>query len=209
MRCLFMAKKPKREKGKRWGKKYVDKRTWETYNKELVVRGEFLLDLDWINSWGEELEKMNAGKVGARYQFPNSLINLQAVWNQWVSVRAVEGITRKLVGEARLPDFNDYSTINRRISKVETSFELPKEGFCSASSDGTGMKMHNAGEYRKIKYGGKQRRWIKVVITANPLTKDMLDLEVSMDGEEDSEPEIAMRHLNTLWSNNIVIDKFW
>ena len=43
-----MATKPKREKGKRWGKKREDKRDWKKYNEELVVRGEFLLDLDWV-----------------------------------------------------------------------------------------------------------------------------------------------------------------
>jgi hypothetical protein len=60
-----------------------------------------------------------------------------------------------------------------------------------------------------MKYGGKKRRWIKVVITANPLTRDLLGVDVSMDGEGDSEPQIAMNHLNAIWSMNIVVDKFW
>jgi len=34
-----MAKKPKYRKGERWGKKREDKRNWQLYNEELVVRG--------------------------------------------------------------------------------------------------------------------------------------------------------------------------
>ncbi|MEK6874614.1 MAG: hypothetical protein AABX52_02590 [Nanoarchaeota archaeon] len=71
-------------------------------------------------------------------------------------MRQVEGITRALVNLAGLPDFDDYSTINRRVSKIDPCFELPKHGFCSASTDDTRMKMHHAGEYRRIKYGGKK-----------------------------------------------------
>ena len=95
-------------------------------------------------------------KEGSPYEFPESLIQLQAVWNQWVSVRGVEGITRKLVETSGLPNYNDYSTINRRIRKIEPCFELPQSGSCCASSDGTGMKMHKAGEYRQIKYRGSK-----------------------------------------------------
>ena len=204
-----MAKKPKRENGKRWGPKRTDKRDWLKINEELVVRGEFLIDIDWMKSWDKELEVMNSRKKGRPYEFPESLIELQAVWNQWIGVRQIEGLTRQLVAIAKLPEFNDYSTICRRIHKINTSFELPKHGFCSVSTDGTGMKMHNAGEYRQIKYGGKMRRWLKVVISANPLTKDLLDLEVDMDGEGNSEPDIAMQHMKNLWSFGITIDKFW
>ena len=204
-----MAKKPKRKKGECWGKKRKDMRNWPVYNEELVARGKFLLDLKWIESWDKELKKMNKGKKGKPFEFPESLIKLQAVWNQWVGVRQVEGMTRILFLIAKLPDFNSYSTVNRRIRKINTSFQLPKHGFCSVSTDGSGMKMHNPGEYRQIKYGGKKRRWLEVVISANPLTKDLLDMEVSIDREGESEPEIAMQHLKTLWNSGITVDKFW
>src|SRR3989338_7664300 len=188
-----MVKPKHKNDGKRWGPAFIDKRDWPGYNEELVVRGEFLLDLDWVKSWHKELVEMNDGKVGRPYEFPESLIKLQAVWNQWVGVRQVEGITRKLVEAAQLPDFNDYSTINRRVRKVDPVFELPKQGFCSVSTDGSGMKMNQAGEYRYDKYGRKKpKKWLKVVISANPLTKDLLDLEVHVEGEGPSEPEVAM-----------------
>lgn len=193
----------------RWGKPYEDRRQWPRYNEDLVVRGEFLLDLEWVHSWDEELRQMNHRKRGHPFEFPESLIRLQAVWNQWIGLRQIEGITRSLVEKAHLPQFNDYTTANRRIRQIQPCFDLPKHGFCSVSTDGSGLKMHNAGEYRKIKYGNKTRRWIRVVISANPLTKDLLDMEVSLDGEGQSEPNIAMHHLTNLHSFGIQVDKFW
>ena len=204
-----MAKKHKRMKGERWGIPRIDKRNWQEYNEELVVRGQFLLDIEWIKQWDEELRVMNTEKRGRPFEFPESLIKLQAVWNQWISLRSVEGITRKLVNLADLPEYNDYSTINRRIRKIDTSFQLPKHGFVSVSTDGTGMKMHNAGEYRREKHGAKKRRWLEVIISANPLTKDLLDIEVNLDNEGPSEPQIAIEHLKLLWSFGITVDKFW
>ncbi|HID42402.1 MAG TPA: hypothetical protein EYP30_01275 [Archaeoglobaceae archaeon] len=94
---------------KRWGEEFIDNRDWVGYNEELVVRGEFYLDLDWVKSWNKELKEMNKGKVGARFEYPESMIKLQAVWHQWVDYRGIEGITRKLAGLGLIPQFNDFN----------------------------------------------------------------------------------------------------
>ena len=193
------------------GRPYFDNRVWKLYNEELIVRGEFLLDYEWIKKgWFDELKLMNKEKRGAPFQFPNSLIKLQAVWHQWIDYRGIEGMTRQIVEMAQLLDFNDYSTINRRVNKLEVGFQLPKQGFVSVSTDGTGIKINNAGEYRQDKYGKKrQKKYIKVTISANPLTKDLLDCTVSLEGEGLSEPECAQEHMQQQINNGISIDKFW
>lgn len=66
---------------------------------------------------------MNRGKRGAPYQFPNSLINLQAVWLNFFSYRGAEEITRKFVLFRLLPEYNDYSTIQLRV--VDLSLDFP------------------------------------------------------------------------------------
>lgn len=48
----------------RWGDVFVDDRDWVSYNEELVVRGFFYLDVDWVESWDRELEEMNRGEEG-------------------------------------------------------------------------------------------------------------------------------------------------
>jgi len=151
---------------------------------------------------------MNKGKVGAQYEFPESLIRLQAVWHQWIDYRGLEGVTRKLVEVAKLPAFNDYSTINRRVNRTEVKFKLPQSGSCCVATDGSGMKFENSGEYRARMYG-KRRKYIKVVISADPIKKKMIDCEVFIEGEGDSEPEIGMKHMQDIMLQGITVKKFW
>lgn len=223
--------------GKRWGKKFVDNRDWVKYNEELVVRGEFLLDLDWVESWDAELEKMNEGKRGAPYVYPESLIELQAVWHQWFDYRGIEGITRKLAEHGLVPEANDYTTANRRIRKVDVSFDLPTSGKVNVACDGSGLRMTNGGSYREDKHGKKnkkkdkeqkddkkknkenenqkdekkpkKKKYVKVTISADPKTKELLDCTVSIEGEGPSEPEVAEEHMENLIENGVEIEQFW
>ena len=50
---------------------------WPKYNEAMVRRGEILLDLSLLKSWGDELEGMNRGREGGRYRYPHTLIRLQ------------------------------------------------------------------------------------------------------------------------------------
>ena len=196
-------------KRKRWGKKYEDKREWKKENEKYVVRGEFLLDLEFVKSWDKELEEMNKGKKGAPYQFPESFVELLAVWSQWVSYRYLQGITRRFQNYGLIPKEADYTTLNIRINKIDTSFELPKEGNISVSTDGSGMKMTNRGDYKETKYGDGKRKFLRVTISADPYKKKLLDIDVCVDGEGDSEPEVAMNHLEELIAMGYDIDKFF
>ncbi|VUT25493.1 MAG: hypothetical protein MOIL_01077 [Candidatus Methanolliviera sp. GoM_oil] len=47
-------------------RKSKEKRNWSEYNEELVVKGEFYLDLGFVNDWNDELFEMNRGKKGGR-----------------------------------------------------------------------------------------------------------------------------------------------
>lgn len=196
-------------KRKRWGKRFEDKRDWKKENEKYVVRGEFLLDLGFVKSWNEELEEMNKGKKGAPYQFPESFIELLAVWGQWVSCRGLQGITRRFQMYGLVPKEADYSTISIRVNKIDTSFELPKEGNISVSADGSGMKMSNRGDYKETKYGDGKKKFLRVTISADPYTKKLLDIDVCVDGEGASEPEVAMSHLEELIAMGYKIDRFF
>lgn len=39
-------------------------------------RGEILLDLRILDGWDSELERMNAGKEGGRYRYPEIFVRL-------------------------------------------------------------------------------------------------------------------------------------
>lgn len=192
---------------KRWGDTYIDRRVWPVYNERLVRRGEYLLDTDFVAGWEEELFRMNLHKRGAPYLFPNSLIELQAVWHaKKIPYRMVEGITRKLVGMGRIPEYNDYSTANRRVNRLACRLALPNSNNLTLFSDGTGLQVIDSGEYLREKYGKKNRRWIQVVILGDPKTKEPVSFEVNLI--QDSELASAKQQLAELLNKNIKMDYF-
>ncbi len=196
-------------KQKRWGKKKIYARNWPVYNEEMVRRGMFYLDIEWVNSWDNEIIEMNKGKVGAQYQFPESLIKLQAVWLQLVDLRGVEGITRKVVEMGHIPKYNDFSTISRRVNAMSTNLELPDCKEIHVSTDLSGMKMNMSGEYFHSMYGKVRKKFIKVTISADPFTKDLLALDVSLEGEDLSETDVAMTHMAELEAQGCKVLCFW
>ena len=195
--------------GERWGPKVTYLRDWRKVNEGLVQRGVFYLDFDWIKNWDNELEEMNAGKVGAPYQFPLSLIRLQAFWAQYYNYRAIEGITRQICAFAQIPDYDDYTTIWRRVTAFDEPVPKPKGSAISAATDGSGMKMNMSGEYFEEKYGDGKKKFIKVTITADPYEKELLKVEVALEGEGLSEPEIAEKHMQELINEGYTINDFF
>lgn len=198
-------KKPK----KRWGKKKKYPQNWHNYNEELVRRGTFYLDFEWVKNWNNELIEMNKNKVGAPYKFPNSLIELQAVWLEFTDLRGVEGITRKVVEITKVPEYNCFSTICRRVNMLSLKFDLPKDKDIYCATDMSGVKMNMSGEYFEKLYGDGKKKFIKVTLTANPYTKDIYEIDVAIEGEELSEPDVAMTHMAELDAMGYNILKFW
>src|SRR3989344_3322859 len=194
-------------KTKRWGNTFIDRRNWSRYNEQLVKRGEYFLDIEFISHWDEELYNLNVGKRGAPYRFPKSLIELQAIWHaKSIPLRMIEGITRKLVGFGKLPAYNDYSTANRRINKLGCQLVVPAGKNLTLFSDGTGLQVVESGEYLREKYGKKNRRWIQVIILGDPDTKEPVSFEVNLI--QGSELESAKKQLGDLRDAKVPIKSF-
>jgi hypothetical protein len=196
---------------KRWGKIVKYFRNWSKINELYVKRGEYLLDFDWVQNWDKELAEMNKGKRGAPFQFPESMIKLQSVWTQHHSYRVAEGITRMVVLFSQLPECNDFTTICRRVKKMKTIFPVSKNEKISVATDGSGIKMNMGCEYFQEKYGDdkKRKKYIKVVISGEPYDKDILKVEVSVEGEGMTEPETAEMHLNELYQEGKDVQEFF
>src|SRR3989344_1055288 len=194
-------------KTKRWGDSYIDRRNWPVCNEQLVRRGEYLLDTNFVSNWESDRNQMNLGKRGAPFLFPNSLIELQAIWHaKNIPFRMIEGITRKLAEFSKVPDYNDYTTANRRINKLACKLILPKSDNLTLFSDGTGLQVVESGEYLREKYGKKNRRWVQVIILGDPETKEPVSFEVNLI--QSSELESAKRQLAELLEKNTKIDSF-
>lgn len=195
-------------KNERWGNPFEDKRNWKEYQQELVKRYEIYLDLNWVESWPEELKEMNKGKRGAPYLFPDSMITFQSFFVEKFTTRGAESITRKLESYGLIPRCNDHATIHRRVLEMNLEFETPKGIKLEVGSDGSGMKMTNSGEYFQSKYGKSRRKFAKLIITA---TKDdilAVDVIVYEKGKT-SEPKIAEKQLQEIIDNGGDISKVY
>lgn len=153
---------------------------WKTYHAALVKRGEFLLDLSFVENWDKELAEMNKGKVGANFRYPPSLIRLQSIWSALrVPLRSIEGVTNALRKLGKLPAKDDHSTIGRRITSLDFEFEIPEDALF-LFADGTGFQVVESGEYLRERYGKENRRWTQVVILGDPATKEPIAIKINL-----------------------------
>lgn len=144
---------------------------WADYNEHLVMRGEFYISLDFIDSWNDELENMNHGKRGHPYVFPESLFMFLAVIYHAMRIpyRALEGILRGFHKYIPALKVADYTTIAKRISKMELPMNLLVDDDTdkiTVAMDSTGIKVTNRGDWIRKKW--KVRRgWLKVHIAVD------------------------------------------
>jgi len=154
--------------------------TWSNYNEALVKRGEFYLDVCFVQTWHQELAVMNDKKRGRPYAYPNSLMDFCSVAYCFLHLpyRQMEGFLRKLGGFLgfRAPD---YTTPFRRMQKLD--FEIPQtEEPVVVAVDATGIKVTTRGEWMYKTWRGKEQKgWIKVHAAVDVKTGKLLAMEIT------------------------------
>lgn len=187
-------------KRERWGNKFEDKRNWKVYHEELIIRGEFFFDFDFLENWDDELIQMNKYKVGRPYEYPDSLFVWLSPMHNFLDSRKLEGAMKKLAYYIPRLRACDHSTIIDRLNKLELTVEFDRNKSYRVAVDSTGNKLSNRGEYIRHKWR-VQRGWIKVSLVVDRFTKELLDVQVSL--EECADYELAKRHLANLQDVNI------
>ena len=93
---------------------------WPLYNESLVRRGQVLLDFDVLDRWDHELSQMNHSKVGEPYDYPDSFMQLLCYMRTYFHLpyRQTQGVVIAHASK-KVPGIPDYSTISRRINKLE------------------------------------------------------------------------------------------
>lgn len=148
-------------------KRYIDNRDWKEYNEELVMRGYFYFSPEFLLTWNDELTRMNAGKIGNPYLYPESMIKFLAVLHCKFDFRALEGFMKWLseTHEHKFPVI-DHSQICRRYNQLDIDFNVLEEDtkeYLLIGADGSGEKSTKRGGWMREQW--KVRKgWIKVVI---------------------------------------------
>ena len=172
---------------------------WNKYNESLVKRGEVLLDFDVIDNWPTELEKMNRGKEGRKFVYPDSFIRLLGYMRAYFHLpyRQTEGgVVRAHAENIIIPSIPDYSNISRRINRLNIKINdddddddvnnssLQHDDYFIIAIDSTGIKVSNRGEWIRHKWNVK-RGYLKIHVAVDIKKKRILSLIVTSEQVHD------------------------
>jgi len=166
----------------------LDMVNWSSYNKSLVRRGEVILDFDVIDSWYSELERMNDGKRGAQYHYPDSFIRLLGYMRVYFHLpyRQAEGVVMAHAGN-KVPSIPNYSTISRRVNSQDIRISEQQQHVGNdiiIAVDSTGIKVANRGEWMRHKWHVR-RGYLKLHVAVDIKNKKIISLEVTSEEVHD------------------------
>ena len=173
---------------------------WTSYNESLVRRGEVILDFDIIDGWYVELERMNEGKRGATYGYPNSFVQLLGYVKAYFHLpyRQTEGVVRAHAAN-KIPSIPDYSTINRRVNKLDIKITEHLGNDIVIALDSTGIKVANRGEWMRHKWHVR-KGYLKIHVAVDIKRKRILSLEVT--SEEVHDGKMLKKLVDNVSENN-------
>ena len=158
---------------------------WPSYNRSLVRRGEILFSYDFLDTWGYELERMNEGKKGKPFTFPDSFILVIGYirYSFHLPYRQTEGII-KATGKRLPANPPSYGQICKRINRLNIEIKRDKTDDNNddiiVSIDSTGIKVTNRGQWMNEKWNTQNRKgYLKIHVAVDIKTKEILALEVT------------------------------
>ena len=110
-------------------------------------------DFDVLDGWDNELSQMNHGKVGEPYNYPDSFIQLLGYMRAYFHLpyRHTQGV---VIAHAstKVPRIPNYSTISRRVSRLDIKINERLGTDIVIALDSTGIKVANRGEWIRHKW---------------------------------------------------------
>ena len=170
-----------------------DKRVWSKYNTSLVNRIGVLLDTSFLDSWKDDLERENDGKVGHPYEYPQEffvfLSRVRSLWN--VPFRELEGFVRKLSELTGKFKALSYVAIFHRIRGIPISGMIDeingaaREGM-TVIIDSSGFKITQRGDWLSNRWGTRRKGWIKMHVAIDGDTMNIVSFSITDEHSHDS-----------------------
>jgi IS5 family transposase len=186
---------------------------WSNYNQSLVRRGEIILGFDVIDNWDIELKEMNKDKIGEPFHYPDTFLLLLGYAKAYFHLpyRQTEGIAQGHA-KGKVPSIPDYTTINRRINKLDIKIKDNKskefeDDYLIIAIDSTGIKVTNRGQWIRDKWGIR-KGYLKIHIAVDIKSKKILSMKVTDEHIHDSKmlPELVQ---NIIKSNSDTASKLY
>ena len=162
-------------------------RDWSSYNESLVRRGQVLLDFDVIDNWYKDLDIINRAKVGEPYAYPNSFVQLLGYMRAYFHLpyRQTEGVVKAHAGN-KVPSIPHYSTINRRVNRLDIRINEKVGNDIVIAIDSTGIKVSNRGEWIRHKWHIR-KGYLKIHVAVDIRKKKILSLETTSEEVHDGQ----------------------
>lgn len=144
-------------------------------------RGEIILGFDIIDNWNNELHRMNLGKEGALYRYPDTFVLLLGYMRVYFHLpfRQTKGVVTAHAGR-KVPSIPDYSTINRRVNKLDIKINERIGNDIIIVLDSTGIKVTNRGEWLPHKWNVR-KGYLKMHVAVDIEKKKIVSLDVTSE----------------------------
>jgi len=165
-------------------------RSWRTYNKSLVERGNLTIWLtsDALKGW---LSRKSSGAQGGREEkFSDiailSLMLLKSLYR--MPYRMLEGFARSLL---RLMGVNlpvpHFTRICKRSKRLDIPTTTRGKKVTDVVIDGSGIKIYGEGEWKVEQHGReKKKKWKKIHVAIDPETQELVLTDVTDKDKHDS-----------------------
>lgn len=129
---------------------------------------------------------MNRGKEGALYRYPEYFILLLGYLRVYFHLpfRQTEGVITAHAGK-KVPSIPDYSTINRRVNKLDIRINERIGNDIVIVLDSTGIKVTNRGEWLPHKWNVR-KGYLKIHLAVDIKRKKIVALDVTSEEVHDS-----------------------
>jgi len=137
------------------------------YNPSLVQRINVLVDTSFLNTWKNDLEGENEGKVGRPYEYPEEfflfLSKIRLLWN--VPFRELEAFVGKLSEPTGKLRPLSYVAIFHRIRSIPVYGIMDEINRSSREGmtliiDSSGFKITGRGDWLSSKWNRKRNEWM-------------------------------------------------
>ena len=142
---------------------------------------------------------MNLRKVGEPYCYPDSFIQLLGYMRAYFHLpyRQTQGVA--IAHANKIPNTPHYSTISRRINRLEIKINEKLGNDIVIALDSTGIKVANRGEWMRHKWHVR-KGYLKIHVAVDIKKKRILSLEVT--SEEVHDGKILEKSVDNASENN-------
>jgi hypothetical protein len=154
------------------------------------------LDIGFLKSQGNEIKKMNDGKVGAPFEYSHTYIQFLAFLKIGfkIAYRTVQGIVRGLSDYFRIEEMH-FTHLRRRILKIKPSVasvnidnndDNDDDKPITLVVDASGLTLTKKGDYIEQRWISKRKEFVKLHIAVDAKSEKIVSFRITKGNIHDS-----------------------